>query len=298
MNNKTFTLVYVFGPKRCKEKYENDQILDRQIGEWVKIGETSIDKSLEEITPELMLNAACARCSQESHTGIAELSCIYDVFIFPYKLKTDDKIRKLLCNDIYTLENTFNANRNLAEGEIAPGKEFVYGVCRNNIKHAVESFDHKLIVDAEDEDIKMIRTLCRINDISIENGAEDDAEDQELRPVGASRQGGKRRMLDTLLEKGDIVTLTSDGHTIVTDDEGEPITAIYSGNNKFECRGELKTSSYLAKQYINLYAYDRNGQKREVNTINGNAYWTIEGKRLIDLDEDASEPESTDVAQQ
>lgn len=71
--------------------------------------------------------------------------------------------------------------------------------------------------------------------------------------------------------------------------EGEPIKAIYSGNNKFECRGEVKSSTYLARQYINLYALDRNGQRRNVYHINGNAYWTLNGTRLSDLDPEDGE---------
>lgn len=132
----------------------------------------------------------------------------------------------------------------------------------------------------------MIRTLCRINDISIENDSDESETETPGQRTYNTVLNGKRRMLDAVLDIGDIVKLTSDGHTYLNDDDGEPIIAVYCGNNKFEYRDEIKSSTYLAKKCINLYAYDRNGQKKEVVSINGNAYWTFEGKKLTDLDSD------------
>lgn len=281
MKNKTFTIVYVFGPVRCKDKYMNNQILDRTIGEWVKIGETAIDDKLENVTPELMRKAASKRCNQESTTGIPELSCLYDVFLFPYRIKTDDQIRNLLCNDIYSLENTYHSSRNLNEGEIAPGREFVYGASRNSIKHAVEAFDHDLIVNAPLVELADIRELCIINSICIDDNEEEDSESGSTPNKQISRS--PRRNLDQVLSIGDVVYLTDNGRTNVIDNEGNQIQATYQGNNVFECNGEFKRGSALAIKYINLYGVDRNGEKRFTKSENGNNCWTFNGKKLLEL---------------
>ena len=43
--NSQYTIVYVFGPTRCKDDYFNDKILDRAKGEYVKIGKTDFNGS-------------------------------------------------------------------------------------------------------------------------------------------------------------------------------------------------------------------------------------------------------------
>lgn len=285
MNKKTFTIVYVFGPKRCEQKYHDNMILDRNVGEWVKIGETSIDNDIAEITPELMRKAAVSRCIQESHTGIAELSCIYDTFIFPFRIKTDNVIRNILCNDIYSLENSYNASKSLGEGEIAPGREFVYGVCRNHIKHAVESFDHDLIVNASDEDLKMIRDLCVINNISI------DAQEDEEETAVEGATGRKRtvnRNLDEVLQFGDVVKLTDRGRFDVLDEEGNAILATYQGGGKFLCKDMLEKCSPLAVKLINQFSNDKDGNPRHTVAENGKECWKYEvepsvWKKLVEL---------------
>ena len=109
--NSDYTIVYVFGPEQCEEKYFNDEILSREAGEWVKIGETSIHGYIDSITDEIIRKEAIKRIKQESRTGIPVTSVLYDVFIFPYKSHTDDVIRMILCNDIYDIENSKQINK-------------------------------------------------------------------------------------------------------------------------------------------------------------------------------------------
>lgn len=74
-----------------------------------------------------------------------------------------------------------------------------------------------------------------------------------------------------------IVVLTDGSGNEVKDANNNLITAIYIGDNMFECRGERGSSSYLAKKYLNLYA------GKNFQTINGNEYWTYKGKELSSL---------------
>lgn len=74
-----------------------------------------------------------------------------------------------------------------------------------------------------------------------------------------------------------IVVLTDGSGNEVKDANNNLITAIYIGNNVFECRGERGSSSYLAKEYLNMYA------GKNYQTINGNEYWTYNGKELASL---------------
>lgn len=80
-----FTIVYVFGPEQCEEKYFKDEILSREAGEWVKIGETGYKGDIETVTDEILRKEALSRIRQESRTGIPVTSVLYDVFIFPPK---------------------------------------------------------------------------------------------------------------------------------------------------------------------------------------------------------------------
>ena len=44
-----FTIVYVFGPMQCEEKYFNDELLTREASEWVKIGETLYRGNIDDV---------------------------------------------------------------------------------------------------------------------------------------------------------------------------------------------------------------------------------------------------------
>ena len=271
--NFDYTIVYVFGPEQCEEKYFNDELLSRDAGEWVKIGETGYRGNIDDVTTDILKDQSLKRINNESRTGIPVTSKIYDVFIFPYQPKTDDLIRKRLCAELFNLDNSKQINKQLKDDKyvIRAGEEFVYGVCRSNIKFAVQSFDHDLIAKAEnDEQIKVIAKLCRCNDIDIDNNT-DEAENVAL---------VKRKPtldLDLILASGDTIILTNGIGQIIHDDNNEEIEATYIGGNKFECRGETGRTSGLAKKYLNMYA------GKNLVTVNGNEYWTFNGQKLTAL---------------
>ncbi len=275
-----FTIVYVFGPEQCEEKYFNDEILSREAGEWVKIGETGYQGDIETITDEILRKEALSRIRQESRTGIPVTSVLYDVFIFPYKSHTDDDIRDILCKEIYEMENSRQINRELEEGKIPAGKEFVYGVRRRNIKFAVQSFDHDLIAKAYDSDdadsqIKVLSKICYCNNVIIKK--EENFSDENNT---ALLQRKPRLDLDLIFndeEQEFIVILTDGSGNEVKDENGEAITARYIGGNMFECKEESGRSSYFAKKYLNMYA------GKNLQTVNGNEYWTYNGQKLTSL---------------
>lgn len=280
-----FTIVYVFGPMQCEEKYFNDELLTRNANEWVKIGETLFRGNIEDVTPESLKNAAMDRIKNEPRTGIPFLSTIYDVFIFPFKPKTDDLIRNRLCNELYEIENSKRINQQIIEVPdkyiIKSGQEFVYDIKRSKIKYAVQSVDHDLIVKAEqkndEQELKLMATICRCNDIDINSNTNED----ELTP---SAQRKPRLDLDLIFNeyKTDenveiIVKLTDGSGNEIQDENNETIVAAYIGGNMFECRGETGRSSYFAKKYLNLYG------GKNLTTVNGNEYWTYNGQKLTSL---------------
>lgn len=273
--NFDYTIVYVFGPQQCEDKYFKDEVLSREAGEWVKIGETSYRGNLDEVTEDGMKDCAMIRIKGESRTGLPVTSKIYDVFIFPYKVKTDDLIRRRLSCEMYTLENSMENNRQLGEDKytIPAGQEFVYGVSRSQIKYAVQSVDHDLLTDPNSADhIDDIIKICNNNNKIIQKESQEEDENVAL---------SKRKPnlnLDMILSEGDEVILTEDGDDkVVLDESGEPIKAKYIGSNKFECREEIGRSSYFAKIYLNKYA------NKNLVTVNGNEYWTFNGQKLTSL---------------
>lgn len=270
-----FTIVYVFGPAQCKDKYKEDQMLSREAGEWVKIGETQFPVNIEDIiSDELVMDNAMKRINNESRTGIPVICKIYDVFIFPYQKGFDHQVRRRLSSELYDLETSRKNNEQLEEGQyyIKAGVEFVYGVTRSKILYAVQSVDHELIAkEAKEGNAKMVELLvklCQFNQKDLDNISK---EDNNL------ENGQKKAVLDLdrILEIGDEVILTTDGsRNIVKDSNGEPITAKYIGGNRFECGGETGRSSYFAKTYLNKYG------GKNLQTVNGNEYWTFNGKKL------------------
>jgi len=270
-----FTIVYVFGPEQCEAKYFKDEVLTREAGEWVKIGETGFKGDIETITDEIMKKEALSRILQESRTGIPVTSALYDVFIFPFKSHTDDAIRYILCKEIYEMENSRQINKELEDGKIPAGKEFVYGVRRRIIKFAVQSFDHDLIAKAYDSDdvesqIKVLAKICYCNNVIIKK---EDNSTEESNTALLNRR--PRLDLDLVFngltpnDKGEFVVELTDGSGIfVQDENGEKITATYIGSNIFKCREERGSSSYLAKKYLRK------------SSVNGNEYWTYNGQKL------------------
>lgn len=273
-----FTIVYVFGPEQCAKKYEEDLLLSRDAGEWVKIGETVFSANIDDLSSiEFVMGKTMKRIHQESRTGIPVICKIYDVFIFPYQKGFDHQVRRRLSSELYDLETSKKNNEQLEEGQyyIKAGVEFVYGVTRSKILYAVQSVDHELIAkEAKEGNVKMVELLvklCQFNQKDLDNTSRED---------NNAESGQKKATLDLdrILEIGDEVILTKDGsNSIVKDNNGEPITAKYIGGNRFECKGETGRSSYFAKTYLNQFA------GKNLQTVNGNEYWTFNGKKLTTL---------------
>lgn len=269
--NSQYTIVYVFGPTRCKDVYLDDKILDRTKGEYVKIGKADFDGELIDCTEETVKKTAVDRCSHESKTGIPDWCDIYDTFIFPQKdgQDVDNIIRNLLCNDVYSLDNSKDESRDM-KGDIKPGKEFVYGVSRNHIKHAVESYCFQLIVNADDDKLKDIQTICKYN-ANISDTEEDEVEDEKK---GIKTR--KNRDINMILSSGDIVYLTNcrnKGKAVSID--GVQIQAEYQGNKKFKfAKEEPMFASKLALELINKYGLPEGTEPYQ--TISGNDCWMID----------------------
>lgn len=278
MIKKQFTIVYIFGPTQCEEKYFNDEIISLEANEWIKIGETSSNEDLDCLVADYdrVKDIAMARIKSESRTGIPFLSKIFDVFIFPFLSKTDDKIRNRLCYDLYEIDNSKKKNKEHREDKyvINAGNEFVYNVQRSKIKYAVQSIDHDYIANEDnDEKIKQLIQMCQFNDINLNSDAEETEKEKEK---------GTRRAnldLDKIFEEADaiVVLKNSKGEEVHDAENGETITAKYIGDNKFECRGEIARTSPLAKKYLNLYA------GMNLTTVNGNEYWYYKGQKLTSL---------------
>lgn len=279
MREKKFTIVYVFGPIQCEEKYFNDELISLKDNEWIKIGETSTNVELDDLISDYdrVKDEAMPRVKNEPRTGIPFPSKLYDVFIFPYQIKTDNKIRTRLCNDLYQIDNSRQRNKELRnEKHIIPsGEEFVYNVQRSKIKYAVQSIDHDLIANEVDEEkIKQLIKMCQFNDINLNSDAEETEKEKE--------KGSRKANLDLDLifaddPNAEIVLKNSKGEDVIDTETCEPITAKYIGDNKFECRGEIARTSPLAKKYLNQFA------GMNLTTVNGNEYWYYKGQKLTSL---------------
>lgn len=285
--NSNFTIVYVFGPEQWTEKYDNNDPM-----EWLKIGQTDFIGNIDEVTPEMLKEQSMSRIKNEPKTGIPRTCIILDVFIFPKvidngvqkNVKIDDLIRDKLCSKLYVIENSKQINKEVRtdKSRIQAGDEFVYGASRSQILYAVQSYDHELF-QIEDYDVNMLATICRCNNKDINSGAQDD----DNVPM-ASRSRKPALDLNLILEVGAEVVLTNGSGEIVQDEYGNAITAKYVGNNKFECRGEVKRSSPLALQYLNSYG------GKNMSTVNGNEYWRYNGQKLSSLRENYQEDEEQD----
>lgn len=270
-SNSQYTIVYVFGPTRCKDAYLDDEILDRTKGEYVKIGKADFDGDLKDCTEEKVKKTAVNRCSQESKTGIPDWCDIYDTFIFPQTngQDVDNLIRNLLCNDVYSLDNSKDESQKM-KGDIKPGKEFVYGVSRNHIKHAVESYCFQLIIHASADKLNDIQTICKYN-ANISDTIEDEVEDEKK-----DIKTRKNRDINMILSSGDIVFLTNSrnkGQKVKINDE--QIKAEYVGNKKLKFENDKpKSASKLALELINKYGLPEGTEPYP--TINGNDCWQLE----------------------
>jgi len=288
--DSNFTIVYVFGPEQCEDKYLNNDVLKREAMEWVKIGQTDFVGNIEDVTPEILKEQSMARIKGEIRTGIPVTCKIYDVFIFPKiiengvqkNVKIDGLIRGKLCNELYDdIENSMLINKEVRADKtrIQAGDEFVYGASRPKILYAVQSYDHELFQNA-DYDVNMLATICRCNNKDINSGAQDD-DNERL----ASRSRKPTLDLNRILNEGDEVVLTNGSGETIVDENGLPITAKYVGDNKFNCRDIIKRSSPLALDYLNKYG------GKNLSTVNGNDYWRFNGQKLSSLRENYQEDE-------
>ena len=285
--NSNFTIVYVFGPEQWTEKYDNNDPMD-----WLKIGQTDFVGNIDEVTPEMLKEQSMSRIKDERKTGIPRTCIILDVFIFPKiidngiqkNVNIDDRIREKLCSKLYVIENSKQINKELRtdRSRIQAGDEFVYGACRSQILYAVQSYDHELFQNA-DYDVNMLATICRCNNKDINSGAQDD-DNERL----ASRSRKPTLDLNRILNEGDEVVLTNGSGETIVDENGLAITAKYVGENKFNCRDEVKRSSPLALYYLNKYG------GRNLSTVNGNDYWRFNGQKLSSLRENYQEEEEDD----
>ena len=137
------TIIYVFGPKRLAACYYANKPLSLHEGGWLKIGQTSCaDDNIDKY------HSALDRINEVKHTGIPEVCLLYDVFEYPKQQgNTDDRIRQILTNEVYNLENSKEQNRLTDKHEIQAGREFVYGVSRNQVLNAVAKFERDLLCD-------------------------------------------------------------------------------------------------------------------------------------------------------
>lgn len=240
----------------------------------------------------MLKEQSMSRIKNEPKTGIPRTCIILDVFIFPKvivngiqkNVNIDDLIREKLCTKLYVIENSKQINKEVRsdKSRIQAGDEFVYGASRSQILYAVQSYDHELF-RIEDYDINMLATICRCNNKDINSGAQDD----DNVPM-ASRSRNPALDLNRILNEGDEVVLTNVSGETIIDERGLPITAKYVGNNKFNCRDEVKRSSPLALHYLNKYG------GKNLSTVNGNDYWRFNGQKLSSLRENYQEDEEQD----
>lgn len=136
-------IIYVFGPKRLSARYFSNTELNQEDGGWLKIGQTSETEDNRD-----KWECAMGRINQETRTGIPEVCQLFDVFEFPdMSGNVDDRIRDLLTNDIYNLECSKIHNQNIDKYEIKAGREFVYGVTRNQVLNTIAKFERDLILE-------------------------------------------------------------------------------------------------------------------------------------------------------
>ena len=137
------TIIYVFGPKRLSARYFSNTELNQEDGGCLKIGQTSeTDDNRDK------WECAMGRINQETRTGIPEVCQLFDVFEFPdMSGNVDDRIRDLLTNDVYNLECSKIHNQNIDKYEIKAGREFVYGVTRNQVLNTIAKFERDLILE-------------------------------------------------------------------------------------------------------------------------------------------------------
>jgi len=270
-----YTIIYVFGPKRCQSKYDSNVQLDKDNHEWVKIGQTNIDNIdlVSNDIKKVIYQKAFERINTEARTGIPETCRLYDVFVFPANdKKVDDQIRNLLCNDIHTLENSKDNNKDIEEGDIKAGNEFVYGSSKSYIKHAVKAYISDVLNNATADMLPVIQQCNMFNTLEITDDNDDICDIDDT----ADHKRKSNIQFDMYLQIDDIVELWN-GKQQITDKNGIVITAKYLGNNKFESYdGNPGTASGLASFYLQ-------SMNIRAHRVRGSYHWKYNGTFLADL---------------
>lgn len=180
------TIIYVFGPKRLASRYFSNMELNREEGGWLKIGQTSETDGNKD-----KWDSAMGRINQEVRTGIPEVCQLFDVFEYPEMSgKVDDRIRDLLTNDLYDLECSKVHNQDVEKYEIKAGREFVYGVTRNQVLNAIAKFERDLILERYgkegfDEFMELIKHN-NSGELPFEPKTEDDSDNAQAADNAAS----------------------------------------------------------------------------------------------------------------
>lgn len=176
-------IIYIFGPNRLHEKYMKGEVLDFDLDfGYLKIGETTSSNPKED-----KWDAAYNRVKGEAKTGIPETCRIYDVFEYPLldgitSGKMDDRIRRILTKDMYSLENSKDNNYSTqkTEYEINAGMEFVYGATRKQVLNAIAKFERDLMIEMcrnnKQDELKALFEMVQKN---IEDTQEEDDADIE-----------------------------------------------------------------------------------------------------------------------
>ena len=159
------TIIYIFGPKRLQDDYQNGKCLPQDTTGWLKIGQTTTS------TDEDKWNIAMARIKMISRTGVCEPSQLLDVFEYPKTTKhLDDIIRNELTSGVYNLDCSRRHNELVKEQEyeIKAGREFVYGASRSQIFSAIAKIERDLILRAKSEQLDELLKYIRLNNNAIE----------------------------------------------------------------------------------------------------------------------------------
>ncbi len=193
------TIIYVFGPKRLCSQYFSNGEMDQQVGGWLKIGKTS-----ENDANKNKWDSAISRVNQETHTGIPEVCKLYDVFEYPEMCgNVDDQIRDLLTNDLYDLECSKVHNKGIEEFDIKAGREFVYGVTRNQVLNAVAKFERNLILDwfGKEGFDELMKMICGNNELKESPLEPETVGPGDTQPIDVKTADDNTKWCDNLWDK-------------------------------------------------------------------------------------------------
>lgn len=134
--NYPYIVVYVYAPEQYKKEYMQGKSIPN-----VKIGETGSMKD----DCKTCMEAAMKRINQQS-TGFKEYMYLLQWFVFPFKKNTDDAIRKILTEDIYSLKSSKKIDKSKDDDDTRRtkiGQEFAYNVNIAQVNTAVSVYKLK-----------------------------------------------------------------------------------------------------------------------------------------------------------